>query len=82
MAYYNAAENLLMEWSLTVDYMAGPADPLIHFPPLYPALLAPLHTVHAGVEYSVRFRNMLLFALYVRCAEMLVLGATDPAFQQ
>ena len=77
VSYVDAGRNLLIHQALVITFAAGPPQPLNHFPPLYPALLAPLHLSGAGIAYSVRILNAVLLALYIIAIQLLVLRATD-----
>ena len=43
VSYLSAAENLARHGALVLTYSPGTPYPFTHWPPLYPALLAPLH---------------------------------------
>lgn len=75
--YYNAAYNLLTQRAFLINFTAAPAESVTHWPPLYPAVLAPFHLSGAGIEFSTRILNAGLFLLYLLGVQLLVLRATD-----
>lgn len=76
-AYINAANNLLAGRGYTIQTGIDELEPLTHFPPLFPTLLAIVGSLGFDPSGAARWLNLVLFAVNIVLMGLIITTYTD-----
>ena len=76
-AYVDCATNLLAGRGLTIHTGIDELEPLTHFPPLFPALLALVGSLGFDPSSVARWLNLVLFAINIVLVGLVITASTE-----